>query len=127
MKPEMVPLLRKGVEWVEEQEPLRDAGQPHEWEQGGWVTATRTPDRAIEGTDLRLTSPCGSFRCLFGYLGSLLDPAYTKLTVVRGVHVADFVTREFGFTGIERCNLAGANNTADTIRQHAENIAGQRL
>jgi hypothetical protein len=62
-----------------------------------------------------------------GWLGQELDPRYATNEVVEGVHVADFVTREMGFTHEESKVLFSGSNSIGDVRRIAEEIAREPL
>lgn len=107
-----IPLLRKAVEWVEEeaQKPLID----RRWYQDDWV---RRPDQRadditnqvaaecdavarfefdFERVEEVLAEHCGTAYCVAGYIGQMLDKRYEKSTVVDGVHVSVFAADALG-------------------------------
>lgn len=123
-----VPLLRKAVEWVEEQAALPE--EQSEWYQGTWRVDGEMLDRS-----------CGTAYCMAGYIGQLLDERYRESQTVDGMHVADFAGEALG---LERPGpgemLAGvgsmghafqplfhASNTVEDIRRIAERLAGGPL
>lgn len=134
-----IPLLRKGVEWVEEQAKLSWV-EGRAWWQDNW----QTPKQYVEGFALMTTPPghmsdfdriaagCGTAYCFAGYIGQLLDPRYAESTWVDGLHVSSFAARALGLEAgpdpsAEANRLFRATNTAEDIRRVAEEIAGEPL
>jgi hypothetical protein len=115
-----VPLLRKGVEWVEEQARLDpDSSQ---WHQSGWVT----PE--FLRVNIWDTEPgCGSAYCLAGYIGQLVDPRYENTAEVDGVHVSEVAVKALGLDGTGPLELFVAQNTAEDVRRIAEELVGGPL
>jgi hypothetical protein len=143
-----IPLLRKIVEWVEEQGDL-----PYhlsEWDQQMWVkdSACRRYEIKIAARDYDETkdpwdydyweerlaksvgheSDCGTSYCAAGRIASWHDPDY--LTTARPEdkpHADTFAAQLLGVDSRDATALFGANNTPETFRQIAEEIAGERL
>lgn len=117
MKPN-VPLLRKAVEWVEEQDQLPEG---RVWYQGAWFTR-------FEGTPW-----CGTAMCIAGKVA--LDAGWkqrpgTGSRVIRGLEEssAHEVARDLlGLRDWEAERLFSGGNDAFDIRREAERIAGERL
>jgi hypothetical protein len=127
-----IPLLRKAVEWVEEQEQLLPIDR--EWDQEHYQMTSIHHAMVLLGgipTQLRylyqVAAHCGSTYCVAGYIGQMLDARYRDTTVVEGVHVAEFAMEQLRLTPIQGRSLFAANNSAADVRQIAENIAGQPL
>lgn len=123
-----VPLLRKAVEWVEEQAALPE--EQSEWYQGTWRVSGDILDRS-----------CGTAYCMAGYIGQLLDERYKESQTVDGMHVADFAGEALGldtpdvdatYLGVGVIGhafqpLFHASNTVEDIRRIAEELAGGPL
>lgn len=129
MNEDFIPLLRKGVEWVEEQDKLDP--KIREWMQSEW-TITSEFRVSEHGHPVE----CGTGRCLAGYLGYQIDPAAFKDDWVHpetGEYVDTYVQRvmEIDDSGYEEGDiyhdLWAGDNTAEDIRRIAEEIAGQKL
>lgn len=149
-----VPLLRKTVEWVEEQAALH--WRHREWRQSDWVSPP--PGADTDGTcsnatcrccepqrralRARATGPaCGTAYCLAGYIGHLDGVLATIPVIARdgtvvevetdrttdGEHVSRYAARRLGLTGETEHPLFNASNTAQEIRRIAEKIAGEPL
>jgi hypothetical protein len=131
-----VPLLRKGVEWVEAEaeKPFIDS----QWYQGSWVTNTElraaqliydVPLRDYTNEKIQhVADHCGTAYCLAGYVGQLLDERYVGTAKPEdAIHVADFATDALGLTNEEADRLFFSGNTAADIRTIAEQIAGEKL
>lgn len=126
MNEDFIPLLRKGVEWVEEQDRLDP--EIREWVQGDWVVSEE------ERVSVNLHRPeCGTGRCLAGFLGMQLNPQAFKdkweAETEIGWHTVDtYVERKMGIDPFHNGGyLWDGNNDAKSIRRIAENIAGQSL
>jgi hypothetical protein len=116
-----IPLLRKMVEWVEEQEqlPARD----REWEQVSWLR------RGTYWT-------CGTVMCVAGkvavdagFVPSFGNDDFTYYVtdpVTGQSHDVEKLAAELLGIGDDSPLFGGSNNAAD-IRRHAEAIAGERL
>lgn len=123
-----VPLLRKAVEWVEEQAALPE--EQSAWYQGTWMVNAELLERE-----------CGTAYCMAGYIGQLLDERYRESQTVDGVHVADFAGEALGLERPDAGELMGgvgsmghafqplfhASNDATDIRRIAERLAGGPL
>ena len=130
-----IPLLRKAVEWVEEQAQKPDIDR--EWFQPNYV-CTPTPraflmlrqtgwDHASLENLNQVAAHCGTAYCVAGYIGMISDPRYAEAEVVDDVHVSDFATAELGITRSQAGDLFSGANTAADIRTAAERIAGEAL
>lgn len=131
-----VSLLRKAVEWVEEQDKLPEIDR--EWVQGGWVTGPwnmaynlvyeAVPLRRHEFAELanKLEPHCGTAYCVAGYIGQMHDARYAKADNVGGVPVAEYAEKLLGIEGLDHDLFEGTNTAAD-IRRIAEKLAGEKL
>jgi hypothetical protein len=121
-----VPLLRKAVEWVEEQVELDGWGQ---WDQANWVM----PES--ERIDLYDREPgCGTAYCVAGYVGQLVNPAYAgdawggaDVGAPGARHVSDVAREALGLTPMQSNTLFESANGVDRIRALAEDFAGGAL
>lgn len=144
-----VPLLRKAVEWVEEQatRPPRES----EWAQNDWVSgpAKRAHRLVLDayyesgmlidsyGVDraiAQMEPHCGTAFCVAGWVAQELDERYLQSENVDGVHVSQFAAEALGIpygtlehTNEVKVELFGGTNTAEDIRMIAENLAGEKL
>lgn len=134
-----IPLLRKAVEWVEEQDklPMIDC----RWLQGEYVVSpervARLMVRSTVGGRLRasewewaakqLLPHCGTGYCVAGYIGQLLEPRYRNTDIVAGVHVGEFAQKQLGITDDQAEALFDGSNKAETVRLIAQEIAGEPL
>lgn len=122
-----IPLLRKGVEWVEAQAAL-DWSEGREWYQGLWVTPRNQVPQLQDDPEA-----CGTAYCLAGYVGQLVDPRFKTSgwvedeTTSDDVHVSQFAQEALGITDYQAMMLFSASNSAERIRQVAEKIAGEPL
>lgn len=105
-----VPLLRKAVEWVEEQDKL-DADDCM-WSQELW--------RWSKGD-------CGTTFCVAGYVAQLVEPRYADRDYVNDVHISTRGQRALGLSDEDAAHLFCADNTAEDVRAIAEHIAGEPL
>lgn len=113
-----VPLLRKIVEWVEEQDQLPEG---REWYQGGWFTIKRDAPW------------CGTAMCVAGKVA--LDAGWkqrrgTGSRVVRDNEEgsANDVARDLlGLNDWQAEQLFSGGNDVIDIRRFAEKFAGERL
>jgi hypothetical protein len=135
-----IPLLRKAVEWVEEQEALPWIDR--NWWQGDyyvdplfWATIMvctsangKYRTASAQRRAAQLVAPhCGSAYCVAGKIGADLDERYATSQVVDGVHVAAVAREALGLDdGQAQLLFAGSNKAAD-IRRLAEEFAGQPL
>lgn len=137
-----IPLLRKGLEWVEWQDtlPMIDS----EWNQGDFYINPevkaftlvageryrgdhRLTMLEIEALSARVAPHCGSAYCFAGYIGQLEDVRYARSDVVNEVHVGEFAQERLGITDEQAEYLFSADNTASDIRAICEEIAGETL
>jgi hypothetical protein len=100
-----VPLLRKLVEWVEEQDKLPP--EQKEWNQGEWI------DRF---------AVCGTAYCSAGYIGQMLDERYKLNPYVMGIHVSRFAAINLGLNSRQASCLFNGANSAAAIRGIVTNI-----
>ena len=137
-----IPLLRKGLEWVEWQDtlPLIDC----EWNQGDFVISPevkaftliageryrgdhRLTTAECEVLTSRVAPHCGTAYCFAGYVGQLEDGRYARTDEVDGIHVGQFAQEQLGLTEDQAEALFSADNTAEDIRAICEDIAGEPL
>lgn len=132
-----IPLLRKMVEWVEEQDQLTEN---REWYQGNWVAVDLNGMPVNWWADweqaagLHKVDYCGTAYCVAGKVAEMhgwesvegSSRIYNKATgAFSGVGT---VARELlGLTETQSHLLFAASNTAADIRRVAETIAGEKL
>ena len=115
-----IPLLRKTVEWVEEQEQLEES----RWNQRDWFSFhyNLVADQREHF--------CNTSYCFAGKV--VMDAGWTPTTTTFCVK-KDGVVRDIAdvaneLLGLEKLHsLYGATNTASDIREIAEHLAGERL
>lgn len=128
-----IPLLRKGVEWVEEQASLSDSQS--QWIQNSWVTPES--DR-VEQYDA--ASGCGSAYCFAGWVAAQRYPelADQATAFVNGQRLwsEDVAANELGLPNPYEArafwkdgmpSLFHPRNTSEDIRRIAEELAGEKL
>ena len=135
-----IPLLRKCVEWVEEE--ATKPGIDRRW----WQNRYLTPPRVLAGWLLQyqpgvnilneyelldqVETHCGTAFCVAGYVGQLYDERYQFTDCIDGEengHVSEFARDKLGLTQEQSQKLfAGENNVRD-IRRIAEQFAGEPL
>jgi len=133
-----IPLLRKAVEWVEEQDALPEIDR--EWWQGGYVTPPNyMADHLVrmvwnsDGTRVnneqlnQIRAHCGTAYCVAGWVGMHADSRYTTTDVVDGIHVRYVAITELGLTDEQAGALFDGSNSATQVRRIAEKIAGEKL
>jgi hypothetical protein len=137
-----IPLLRKGLEWVEWQDtlPMIDS----EWNQGDFVLPPeikaftliagqryindhRMSTGELQALTEKVAPHCGSAYCFAGYIGQLEDARYARTDEVDGIHVGQFAQEQLGITEYQAEALFSADNTAKDIREICESIAGEPL
>lgn len=124
-----IPLLRKMVEWAEEQEALTyNADGGRVWDQALWfgmVTGRR------QGQDWCRTTCCiaGQVALLDGWEPVFDDDGYADSVTLDGETrlVAEVAARTLGLNAPQAIDLFRSTNSAATIRIVAERIAGERL
>jgi hypothetical protein len=117
-----VPLLRKAVEWVEQQDLLPD--EERMWDQTDWVT----------------TGVCGTTCCVAGWValnnlppgGRVADPTGMGPSEVHAPHtlpvsVASYARDLLGLDADSAGRLFYGGNDATDIRAIAEEIVGEAL
>lgn len=144
-----VPLLRKAVEWVEEQVAVPEIDR--QWRQRTWVTQPRwkaedllepmcTSARGLIDFEKvyklakQVEPHCGTAYCVAGYVAQLVDESYqTNSYGDGGVHCSVVAAKALGIpyvlssAGIAQTELFEGNNTAEGIRYFAEYYAGEKL
>jgi hypothetical protein len=142
-----IPLLRKAVEWVEEQDKLPEAER--EWDQTTWASARFTnpndPDsiydeRMLGSGDYYMSwdeiqklaeqrgLKCGTAYCVAGWIGQQTDSAYKLSWNPPGkLPVDDFAADVLGLTAEQADELFDEDNSAADVRSIAEGIAGEKL
>lgn len=122
-----IPLLRKVVEWVEEQETLTYDQDGREWDQGVWFR--QIEDR--NGWCQTLCCVAGKTALIEGWKPDFgpFDSIMTSF-VERGgerAEVSDVAAKALGLTTSEANDLFRGFNGPDSVRLIAERIAGERL
>lgn len=139
-----IPLLRKAVEWVEEQDKLPEIDS--QWNQSSWVKSALSKgldllyldaeERYFSGIDgdqrynmaQQVAAHCGTAYCVAGYVGQLLEPKYEKSIEPNGLpHVSEFARNALGLDEVQAENLFASHNDAEDVRYFAEQIAGEKL
>lgn len=129
-----IPLLRKGVEWVEEQEAL--PVMTRQWMQDMWVTSEEDRVACLTGE-----TGCGTAYCLAGWVAMQKYPELAEIDFawVNGKYLrsSDVAAEELGLPGYgvapeqyeTSClhKLFSPHNTAADIRRIAEELAGEKL
>lgn len=119
-----VPLLRKAVEWVEEQNALPLTTR--QWDQTSWVT----PEQ-IRIVDDNLAAGCGTAYCVAGWLAAQQHPElmHSSCAIVGDMklHSSDVARELLGITDDQADVLFASTNSAADVRRAAEWIAGEQL
>lgn len=130
-----IPLLRKVVEWVEEQESLALADR--RWYQGAWFRKVK--DEAIQNINDPM---CGTAMCVAGKIAfddgwipevvvvNSTDPYRYAEVATKGGETRPIDAIAADLLGIDEYDaneLFAGDNSARDIRRIAEGIAGQRL
>jgi hypothetical protein len=137
-----VPMLRKAVEWVEEQDKLPEIDR--EWDQSDFrrspeayalylmfqvrnALGVRVGHGHLKKAAQVLEPHCGTVFCVAGYVGQLTDERYRFHEVVNDIHVAQFAQQVLGLTEDQANEMFDGCNTAADIRRIAERVAGEQL
>ncbi len=131
-----IPLLRKAVEWVEEQDKLPEIDR--EWLQASYqvdpiahshflVTDIPTPSWERAAVQEQLIPHCGTAYCVAGYVGQLVDERYKHVQQIGDVHVSAVAIKALGLTDVQAKMLFHGTNDAERIRELAELFAGEKL
>lgn len=120
-----IPLLRKAVEWVEQQDALPK--EKREWLQEYYVVV-----EDLRIFDLHHKVGCGTAYCVAGYIGAMVDERYQEGQWGGGdstanEHVSTVAERALGLSDIQSSLLFNGSNTAARIRALAEEFAGEAL
>lgn len=116
-----IPLLRKAVEWVEEQD-----AKPYEnrqWHQSQW----RTPAK-VAASVYGKAADCGTCYCVAGYVAELVGTEWNTVNWVQstdGRLAHDIAAEALGLTATGR--LFDGDNTAADVRRIAEDLTGEKL
>jgi hypothetical protein len=120
-----IPLLRKHLEWVLNQSEL--PYHKRDWRQGVWAAWKRRQDKTM----------CNTYRCFAGNVAYAAGAKFVEYDLggqivevdVNGtlVTIPQFARRELGITRVASNCLFDAHNTANSIREICEAIAGERL
>lgn len=107
-----IPLLRKAVEWVEEQDALENG----QWDQSVFVA----------------NPSCGTVYCVAGYVGQLMDSRFERTECFEDehgvlLHVENVATAALGLNKTQADFLFSEDNTAEDVRRIAERFAGGKL
>lgn len=109
-----VPLLRKMVEWVEEQEKLTEGRE--------WYQPTIIAHSVMLG--LSRDNYCGTVYCVAGKVA--VDNGWTN-SMGDPTAAIDYAESCLGLKHIPDHGLFVRDNTAEDIRRIAEDIAGEKL
>ena len=137
-----VPLIRKGVDWVLEQNALADDHENRQWDQATWATLDRNVLKAAMAAQNRHDPMCGTSMCLAGFVAYItgwkfhfpLDLNYegadraVKDGIARDIPM--IAIDELGITREQADTLFAPSNSAEDIQYYAEQIveaAGDRL
>ena len=148
-----IPLLRKEVEWVEEQDKLPYTVR--EWNQRVYVeplfdTSLNNANRKRQ--ELGMANHCGTAYCVAGHIGAQLDKRFARdssIVVTKDdplvqylgeeyitalnregtvlVHVEHVATKALGLSGYDASRMFSGSNSAEDIRRIAEEVAGEKL
>ena len=148
-----IPLLRKAVEWVEEQDKLPEIDR--EWRQASYVLKSQYHAQSLvqelyakplavpvsyqefragmERLTQQVAAHCGTAYCVAGYLAQQTDDrfklasSYYDPKTDTDVHVADVAQELLGLDEESAQLLFEGGNTAADIRRLAEQFAGEKL
>jgi hypothetical protein len=129
-----VALLRKGVEWVEEQNTLPWADRV--WNQNYWMIDAEEAEPAPKETDAKqgeVKNFCGTCYCFAGNVAAWDGYRVYSEGMAKNPRTGESVDPEsyaierLGITNPQAWALFDEENTAEDIRRIAEEIAGQRL
>lgn len=120
-----IPLLRKAVEWVEQQDSLPE-------EKREWMQSTYVARESYRVNILRHKTGCGTAYCVAGYIGAMVDPRFdivdwAEQTDGSQVHVSDVAQKSLGLTDSQAGQLFYYGNGSRQIRTLAEKFAGEKL
>ena len=127
-----VEALAEAVRWVEREDAKTDGTSA--WIQNQWVTPSYDLiDGCVPDPD-KHKNLCGTAYCVAGHVTAIYagerfnhrDP-HVRLDSGELVHVSDFAAHVLGINLADADTLFSGDNTAETIRAIAENIAGQEL
>lgn len=123
-----IPLLRKMVEWAEEQERLTFDRDQRQWAQASWFGKLYRGGRADEWCN---TTCCiaGKVALIEGWEPVFDDDGYADSVTLDGETrlVAEIAARTLGLNAHQAIDLFKSTNTARDVRIVAERIAGERL
>jgi hypothetical protein len=135
-----IPLLRKGLEWVEWQASLPEIDR--EWHQDSWIIPPEDragimaddilgnfahPDLDWNQVEEQVEAHCGTAYCFAGYVAQLCDKRYAADEEVNEVHVSDYAREQLGLTKGQAGRLFSCDNSARSIRLLCEEFAGEAL
>lgn len=124
-----VPLLRKAVEWVEEQEQLDWEDENRVWWQKTYVVAKAVLTSVRNGTVGQLSQQAIDCQTVYCVAGKICVDLY-GVDVVRRMEphqISNTARRELGI-GYDQANeLFYGSNNAEDIRELCEQFAGQHL
>lgn len=133
MKEEMIPTLRKAVEWAEQEARLAEEGiRPSQWDQGTVFANPEEHAFRLEVKGLQFETPCGSAYCIAGHIVAEhygvvnpydAPPVKASPTLNVMPHAADLL----GLTDQQQWDLFDGGNSIEDVRSIAERIAGERL
>jgi len=148
-----VPLLRKAVEWVEEQDKKPEIES--EWYQGEWMVSDRQyawrmasegvaeyrdamyarneylsydeQKKLVELASYWLENSCGTAYCVAGYVAQMHEPGFQTAHQVRGESIENYARKKLGLSQDQADQLFSGGNDAADVRMIAEFIAGEKL
>lgn len=115
-----IPVLRKAVEWVEEQDKF--PAETRSWNQYGIITSEEYRVRS-----LKHEQGCGTGYCIAGYIAETFAPeelAAGQPVIRTAMRVLNLTLHDLITTGQ---TLFAAENSAAQIRTYAEKLAGEKL
>lgn len=136
-----IPMFRKLVEWVEEQDQFDE--NDREWRQESWLRDTVRGKKSETNFMLQNVNFCGTQVCVAGKAALLdgwtpvfttdevgvVDSWYTMVVEKDGFrsNLDEVATKALNITYEEASYLFEGDNTAKDVRRIAEEICGERL
>lgn len=131
-----VPLLRKGLEWVEEQAALPVTRR--RWNQGSYVVPWRRwllsqvsaaeYHKAVFQSETGALFDCGTACCFAGYIAQEAEPGFNELSIEdQSQSARDVAIKHLGISEWEARHLFNGDIGPAAIRSICEKIAGEPL
>ena len=129
-------LLRKGLDWVDEQDDRYQRGEDGQWRQATWLSVAEDLGFGFgytgEFVELGIAEmSCGTSGCLCGYLATVVGAEVSACGVYNvrfnGLNPVDFGAQLLGISRENANWLFTADNDRETLHDIASQLAGEPM